>query len=179
MIVEFKEKVWNNEELMLKWIDRDIASFNEQTEEEMLLVLDVVRFHKTEQIKQKLEEMRVATAMIPPGFTYLLQLCDTAADKALKGILLEEADIYIESREADEDFTGWSPRERRVMCIFIVARGMARLSPSMVSESFVETGITVRPDGSEDHLIKIKGIDKGEINFTGWEVMKKPSWQSV
>lgn len=36
----------------------------------------------------------------------------------------------------------------------------------MIEKSFLVAGITVRPDGSQDNLISIKGI---EIGYTGWE----------
>lgn len=36
----------------------------------------------------------------------------------------------------------------------------------MIEKSFLVAGITVRPDGSQDNLISIRGI---EIGYTGWE----------
>lgn len=55
------------------------------------------------------------------------------------------------------------------MTTWVVARAIKRLRnrPDLVEKAFLDCGITVRPDGSQDHLISIKDIDK--IDSTGWE----------
>jgi hypothetical protein len=55
------------------------------------------------------------------------------------------------------------------MTTWTVRRAWDRIKTQrdMISESFLPAGITSRPDGSQDHLISIKGIEN--IDFSGWE----------
>ena len=39
----------------------------------------------------------------------------------------------------------------------------------MVRSAFIQTGISIRPDGSQDYLIRIKDVAKSQICWTGWE----------
>lgn len=41
--------------------------------------------------------------------------------------------------------------------------------PEIPYKAFKQCGISIAPDGSEDHLIKIKDIPAKAIDFTGWE----------
>ena len=38
----------------------------------------------------------------------------------------------------------------------------------MVRKSFIQCGISIRPDGSQDQHIKIKDIPSNKIDFSGW-----------
>ncbi|KAG6990644.1 hypothetical protein FocnCong_v012824 [Fusarium oxysporum f. sp. conglutinans] len=83
-----------------------------------------------------------------------------------------------EAEEARKRKTEWSVSDKRVMTTWIVARAFERLKNNrdMISKAFLEAGITVRPDGSQDNLIRIKGID--DIDFKGWEEAGDISIQS-
>ncbi|KAI8416164.1 hypothetical protein FOFC_03070 [Fusarium oxysporum] len=91
--------------------------------------------------------------------------------------LREEMELY-EAEEARKRKTEWSVSDKRVMTTWIVARAFERLKNNrdMISKAFLEAGITVRPDGSQDNLIRIKGID--DIDFKGWEEAGDISIQS-
>lgn len=39
----------------------------------------------------------------------------------------------------------------------------------IVLKSFIDTGIAIRPDESQDHLINIKDIPKSSLIWDGWE----------
>jgi hypothetical protein len=55
------------------------------------------------------------------------------------------------------------------MTTWIVKKAWDRIKTQqeVISGSFLRAGITIRPDGSQDHEISIKGINN--IDFTGWE----------
>ncbi|EXA29282.1 SAP domain [Fusarium oxysporum f. sp. vasinfectum] len=55
------------------------------------------------------------------------------------------------------------------MTTWIVHRAWERIKKErdIIRDSFLRAGITTRPDGSQDHLISIKGIEN--IDFSGWE----------
>ncbi|EEU38462.1 uncharacterized protein NECHADRAFT_88644 [Fusarium vanettenii 77-13-4] len=86
--------------------------------------------------------------------------------------LAEATDEYVErmEREKGEDFN-WSVSDKRVMVTHVVASALKRLNAQseMVKKAFLNCGISVRPDGTEDWLIRIKDILSDQIDFTGWE----------
>ena len=60
------------------------------------------------------------------------------------------------------------------MTTWTVAQAVRRLEErdDLVRRAFLQTGISIRPDGTQDYLIKIKDITKTQISWTGWERMK-------
>jgi hypothetical protein len=74
--------------------------------------------------------------------------------------------------ELEEEAKGkaeWSVSDRRIMTTWITLRAWERIKHERekIEKSFLDTGITSRPDGSEDTNTNIKGL--GTIDFTGWE----------
>ena len=43
----------------------------------------------------------------------------------------------------------------------------------MIKKAFLNYGISIRPDGTEDHLIRIKDIPIDKIDFMGWELAEE------
>ena len=138
-----------------------------------LLVMDVATFHCTQSILDLLRESKVIPALIPPGCTSFLQPLDTAINKPFKQWLREAADEYIAEREERFGvFEKWSVSDKRIMTTWIVAAAAKKLygdRKEMTQQAFVQCGITIRPDGSQDDRIKLKDIKPTEIDFTGWE----------
>ncbi|KAJ4129495.1 hypothetical protein NW765_016368 [Fusarium oxysporum] len=77
-------------------------------------------------------------------------------------------DIY-ELEEERKGKTDWSVSDRRIMITWVVRKAWDRVKEQreMIAGSFLRAGITIRPDGSQDNLISIKGIEN--IDFSGWE----------
>ncbi|KAG7406701.1 hypothetical protein Forpe1208_v014383 [Fusarium oxysporum f. sp. rapae] len=77
-------------------------------------------------------------------------------------------DIY-ELEEERKGKTDWSVSDRRIMITWVVQKAWDRVKEQreMIAGSFLRAGITIRPDGSQDNLISIKGIEN--IDFSGWE----------
>ena len=57
------------------------------------------------------------------------------------------------------------------MTTWTVAQAVHRLreKDDMVRRAFIQTGISIRPDRSQDHLIRIKDVTKSQICWIGWE----------
>ncbi|KAM5380051.1 hypothetical protein ACJZ2D_003698 [Fusarium nematophilum] len=140
--VEFNDTAYNNEDLFLRWIRDDLSKLTSDEDEELLLVMDAATFHKTQPVKDALKELGEAT------------------------------DEYVECKEREEgpDFI-WTVSEKRIMITHVVAAAIQQLEarPEMVAKAFLNCGISVRPDGAEDNLIRIKDISPDQIDFTGWE----------
>ncbi|RFU28389.1 hypothetical protein B7463_g7932, partial [Scytalidium lignicola] len=168
--VEFNLTAYNNEGLFMQWIDEELILTANQTD--TLLVMDVATFHKTDLILERLKSANITTALIPPGCTSLLQPLDTAVNGPFKQWLREASDEYMESIESTDPNFKWSTSDKRIMTTHIVAKAAQRLEQEkkeMVVQSFIQCGISIRPDGSEDSQIKVKDIPTTAIDFTGWE----------
>jgi hypothetical protein len=66
----------------------------------------------------------------------------------------------------------WDPSRKRIMTTYLVARAIQRLikeKPDLIAKSFLDCGLSVAKDGSEDHLIRIKDAPPGYFTFEGWQ----------
>jgi hypothetical protein len=109
--------------------------------------------------------------MIPGGMTSLLQPLDTHVNAVFKRWLREAVDEYVTEREREHPYEAWSVSDKRVMTTHVVATAFRRLQsdPGRIIKAFKDCGISIAPDGSEDHLIKIKNIAPDKIEFSGWD----------
>ena len=71
----------------------------------------------------------------------------------------------------------WTVSERRVMTTFVVAAAARKLAEKaiLVRKAFIECGISIQPNGSQDHLINIEDISSSDIDFAGWETQELPT----
>ena len=67
--------------------------------------------------------------------------------------------------EARADFKGWSLSTRRIFTTYVITEVMRLLAKrgDLIRKSFIDTGIAIAPNGSEDHLIKIKCLQEANI----------------
>jgi hypothetical protein len=174
--VYFNETAYNNEELFHSWLRDTLEPYVAGTieaGETSLIVMDAASFHKTEGILGfiRTSETPMTTALIPPGLTSLVQPLDTAVNGPFKQFLQEEADTYIcELSDTGKLPNPWTLRDRREMATIIVGRAWERLQadPALIQRAFLHCGISIHPDGHEDHLINIKGVDNSSIDPNGW-----------
>ncbi|KFA79687.1 hypothetical protein S40288_10060 [Stachybotrys chartarum IBT 40288] len=166
--VEFNETAYNNEVLFQRWIEEELVPLAGQ--KDYLLVMDVASFHKTPAILDSLRENHITSCLIPPGLTSLLQPLDTAVNGPFKKWLQDATKEYVVGREA-QGLIQWTVSDKRIMTTWVVAKAAKRLenNPDLVSKAFVQCGISVAPDGSQDNTIHIKDIPAEAIDLTGWE----------
>jgi len=72
---------------------------------------------------------------------------------------VEEVTDRIKAKwEVRADFKGWSLSTWQIFTIYVITEVMWLLVKrgDLIRKSFIDTSITVAPDGSEDYLIKIK-----------------------
>ncbi|KAG7429100.1 hypothetical protein Forpi1262_v009430 [Fusarium oxysporum f. sp. raphani] len=130
--------------------------------------MDAVAFHLSPPVKDAVCKQNITTALVPVGCTGMLQPLDTAVNKLIKD-WIRELILDYELEQERKGKTRWSVSDRRIMTTWVIARAFERLKTKkdLIEKAFLDVGITVRPDGSQDNHIRIKGID--EIDFTGWE----------
>ena len=171
--IHYNETAYNNETLTMQWINDELIPILQPTAtDEVLLALDAAAFHKTLAIKDKLKKSYIATAMVPSGCTGILQPLDTAVNKLFKELLREETELYIDTQEdAGEDIEKWTTKDKRVMVTHVVAAAWERFcstKKALVQKAFKDVGLSIRPDGSEDHLLSIKGYKHGKPEIGDW-----------
>lgn len=125
--VEFNPTAYNDAQLFSRWIPEEFAPAIADMEE-ILLVVDVVSFHKTDNILKDLRELGTTVALIPPGLTSLLQSLDTAVNGVFKQWLQEFTDEYITEKERENQNMKWTVGARRVMTTWTVAKAARRLA---------------------------------------------------
>jgi hypothetical protein len=89
-----------------------------------------------------------------------------------KKLLQDAIDEYITTWEREHLGQAWAVKDKRIMMTHVVADVWRRVcdeKKEIVVKSFIDTGIAIRPDGSQDHLINIKGISNSSLVWDGWE----------
>ncbi len=109
--------------------------------------------------------------MIPGGMTSLLQPLDTHINRPFKQWLREAVEEETAKWELQNPGREWSVSDKRVLTTHAVAAAFQRLQDhsATIQKSFKDLGISIAADGSEDHLINIKGVDTAQIELQGWE----------
>jgi hypothetical protein len=171
--VHFNSTAYNNEELTIQWIDSElIPSLQPTAQDEVLLALDAAAFHKTPEILQKLRDNHIITALVPPGCTGILQPLDTAVNKPFKELLREQTELYTDAREdAGDDIEKWSVSQKRVIVTHVVGVAwdqFCREKKSLIEKSFIDVGLNIASNGSEDSKLSIKGYDHGKPEIGDW-----------
>ena len=165
VIVNFNEKAWNNGALFLQWITDELIPIMKPTAiDPVLVAMDCVSFHKTPEVLETLKSNHCQVVMVPPGCTGILQPLDTHINKPFKAILSELVEEDTELKEeANPDFK-WTPSIKRIQITHCVGKAYERLCDQhgdIIRKSFVDVGLSLPPDGSEDHLLAIKGFEHG------------------
>lgn len=168
--VEYNDTAYNNETLIAAWLDKYVRGHIGGRP--ALLIWDAFRSHKTRKVLDMIKEMDLIAAIIPGGLTGLIQPLDTHCNKLIKGLLRDETEKYEEEFEASPTFTKWTVSDKRIMSTLVAARALDRFyneKKHIIQKSFVDLGLAIPPDGSQDHLIRIKTVAADQISFAGFE----------
>ncbi|KAA8892541.1 hypothetical protein FN846DRAFT_1013171 [Sphaerosporella brunnea] len=157
----------------MEYYDRRVErQFKQATEPEdreanlpRLLTLDTCPTHCTLRVLQHFSSPHLNTtaAFISEGLTGYLQPLDTHVNKSVKQHISDYLEEKIEENW-HSDFPGKANvrvRERRILITHCVADAWEKLhneQGDLIRKSFQQTGISLNPDGSEDHLLKVKDL---------------------
>lgn len=161
VIVRFNEKAYNNENEMVNYITNDLVPALKG--EPCFFLMDDARFHKTSAVKSALKDNNIVLSIVPPGCTSLVQPLDVSVNRVFKDFLREEMDSMF-GHLLDSMDTGVKSAvgKRRIGITHCVAKAWQRFcqeKAEMVVDSFINLGLTLPTDGSQDHLLSIKGLD--------------------
>jgi hypothetical protein len=102
---------------------------------------------------------------------------DTAVNKPFKELLREYTELYMDAKEdAGEDVEKWTVSQKRIMVTHVVGEAWIQFckeKKSLIKKSFVEVGLNIASDGSEDSKLSIKGYEHGKLEIGDWSKIDK------
>ena len=114
--------------------------------------------------------------MVAPGTAGRLQPYDTAVNKPFKAILIEFSEAYISRMEDRDSSLKWTTSMKRIQTIENVADAFEWLyteRADMIAKAFKDVGLSLATNGSEDHLLSIKGYEHGKPDISDWNSVDK------
>ena len=96
-------------------------------------------------------------------------------NKPFKELLREHTELYTDAREdAGDDIEKWSVNQKRVMVTHVVREAWNQFcteKKSLIEKSFIDIGLNIALDGSEDSKLLIKGYEHGKPEIGDWSRM--------
>ena len=167
--VTFQENAWCDEAVMSSWIRQQ---WKPVCCDDMMLILDVHKAQKTEQIQKSLREnCKTEPVFVPAGTTSLVQPVDVVYNAPFKAAIDKMATAHLQEHLDDYVKGKVSASERRILFTKWVGRAWEELSAKkdMIIRSFQKCGISVPIDGSEDGKINIIGLEDYEVGASASE----------
>ena len=97
---------------------------------------------------------------------------DTAINKPFKELLQEHTEMYLDTKEdAGDDVEKWSVSQKRVMVTHVVGKAwdqFCKEKKGLIEKSFVDVGLNIALDGSEDSKLSIKGYEHRKPEIGDW-----------
>ena len=163
--VKFQEKAWCDERIMKDWISEHWGNtlVNPKTvgSDGKILFADVHTAQQTQAVKIMLRKCDTTLINVPPGTTSRVQPLDVAINKPFKTYVREQFEkhlnenlqLYLENKLTAGD--------RRILTTKWVANAWQKVKQNkdLIIRSFLKCGISNSLDGSEDHLVNIRGLE--------------------
>ena len=162
--VVFQDNAWVDEEVTLWWIknlwNMAYNSIFDMADPRMI-VLDVHRAQKTEQVLSAFRKAKTTPVMIPPSCTSLVQPLDVSINKPFKKLVEDasEEHYYLHTEQWIQGKITAS--ERRILISQWVGQAwenLCHLHKDTIVRSFRKCGISLPIDGSQDAEIHIEGV---------------------
>ena len=141
----------------------EIAGIKPFVKQESLLVLDMHKAQRTEDIKSVLEkECKITPIFVPAGCTSIVQPLDVSFNAPFKRSV--ESAVMQHIQENLEGYLNgkFTAGERRILFTKWVGQAWEELSQdhTIAMRAFKKCGISVAADGSEDHEINLTGLEE-------------------
>ena len=163
--VVFQPKAWCDEAIMKKWIEEDWNNVfhNPPTpgSSGKILYADVHKAQQTPDVKQWLHKCKTTLINVPGGTTSRVQPLDVCINKPFKNYVREFFEQHLDSNLELYVDGKLSASERRVLTTKWVGGAWDRIKKDkeLIRHSFKKCGLSNDLNGSEDALVKIKGIE--------------------
>ena len=163
VVVVFNSKAYATTATILRWLSKQLLP--ELGGLPTLLIMDLLRSHKTKPVKKLLKKNDVTLSLVPAGCTGIALPVDISFNRPFKDMLKEEIDKEFERADNNidpDDITGSSAvGEMRVMmtkCVGEAWEKFCREKREVIIRSFRCIGAFLPIDGSSDGEISINGL---------------------
>lgn len=151
--VHVNKKAWNNSELMKNWVEQDLRNImTEKGFNSLFVVIDSAAFHLTKEVRMAMTNLNIILCVVPAGCTSAVQPLDTHINKAFKNLMKQKTEQLLYSRNSETV----ELHELRLITLQAVEWAWAQIPADLIEKSFIQCGITIHPDGSEDESVRIK-----------------------
>lgn len=102
------------------------------------------------------------SSYIPGGCTSFVQVLDVSLNKPLKALVAQAAEDHADKYASRYEEGAFTVADRRVLLTEWVGRAWTQLHTEYkqtIIDTFRHVGLSLHPNGSEDHEIKIKDLD--------------------
>ena len=146
---------------MVGWIRQQ---WNAACDGEMLLILDVHRAQKTDNVQSHFTSRSTTTVYVPPGCTSIVQPLDVSVNAPFKAIVSRLANDH-----CAQNLSAYVQGERRVLLTKWVGQAWEEVSANkqMIQRTFRKCGISVPIDGSADGDIQLEGLPDYTVQEDG------------
>ena len=163
--VAFNKTAWADSQNLQDWVRKQYAIASEyftHENEPRFLCLDAFAPQMTDQLRSEFKKLNCTTSYIPGGCTGFVQPLDVSLNKPLKALVAQAAADHADKFYDRYATGGFTVGERWVLLTQWVGDAWDELHikyKKTIIETFQRVGLTLNPDGSEDHKLKIKGLD--------------------
>jgi hypothetical protein len=160
----YQTKAWADGDFMMMWLETFAFDVRDIIEEDgfVILGMDGHGAQMTRRFQERCRELDIIPIYTPPNCTDVVAPVDAGCGATLKSLsnILYQAD-YEKNHNIYED-EGIADKEKRMQAAMRVVAAwsvMKEDNQHLILQSFVKTGwFPLAPDGSEDHLVKIKDL---------------------
>ena len=120
----------------------------------------------TQSLQKEFKKLNCTTFYIPGGCTGFVQVLDVSLNKPLKALVAQAASDHADKHYEKYKAGGFTVGDWRVLLTQWVAEAWKQLHiqyKDTIIQTFWCVGLSLNPNGSEDHEIKIKGLENIEV----------------
>jgi hypothetical protein len=167
--VAFNKTAWADGTNLQDWVKKQYAlasPYFVREQEPRFLCLDAFAPQMTQSLRDEFKKLNCTTSYIPGGCTGFVQVLDVSLNKPLKALVaqaaLDHADKYHDRYEKG-DFTVSDRRVLLTQWVAVAWKELHEKYKKSIIQTFRQVGLSLNPDGSEDHELKIKGLDDIQV----------------
>jgi hypothetical protein len=132
------------------------------------------------QIEEELRTLNVTKSIIPGGGTAYVQPLDDAPNRIVKHLIREQEEAWIENNLEEWESSTMKLSKRRILMTHWIGNAvkiLCRDYQDVIINSFRKVGLSLNPDGSEDHKIKIRDLPGIEVG--DWQREPSPDIEAI
>ena len=170
LAVYFQPKAWVDEQVALLWLEQFVSETS-VIQSDRLLGMDRHGPQMTSRFRARSTQANIVPLYTPPDCTDVTAPCDHHVFARMKHIINTFYEAELEINHSlwcnPPSHGGLHAYQRRIYLATWTALAwqILRSDDAFLRSAFISTGCLLAKDGSEDHLIKVHGIDNYNFNI--------------